>query len=211
MTDELAVVVGLTGPKTSSSSAAAACAGVGALPTSHHMADVGVFIRTRLHPVGGLPADRRAGTRDRHSAAGAPSRRGTADPAGRVVLRHAATVVDQVDAAARALPGLHLVAAGCGITIAPTTIAPMVPAGMRVPPVRGGPAEQRRIPARTVAPTPDAARRSPDRRAAHRGDRDGPGGTAQPHHQHLQRHPGRSAITRISRKAPAQRVTGLHW
>ncbi len=43
------------------------------------------------------------------------------------------------------LAKLHLVAAGCGITTVPTVLAAAVPAGVRVLPVRGGPAEQRRI------------------------------------------------------------------
>lgn len=43
------------------------------------------------------------------------------------------------------LAKLHLVAAGCGITTLPAALAPAVPAGVRILPVRGGPAEQRRI------------------------------------------------------------------
>jgi DNA-binding transcriptional LysR family regulator len=43
------------------------------------------------------------------------------------------------------LAKLHLVAAGCGITTAPTALAPAAPPGARILPVRGGPAEQRRI------------------------------------------------------------------
>jgi DNA-binding transcriptional LysR family regulator len=43
------------------------------------------------------------------------------------------------------LAKLHLVAAGCGITTVPAVLAPVVPPGVRILPVRGGPAEQRRI------------------------------------------------------------------
>jgi DNA-binding transcriptional LysR family regulator len=43
------------------------------------------------------------------------------------------------------LAKLHLVAAGCGITTVPAALAPVVPPGVRILPVRGGPAEQRRI------------------------------------------------------------------
>ncbi|MEV0054711.1 hypothetical protein AB0H34_29905 [Saccharopolyspora shandongensis] len=40
---------------------------------------------------------------------------------------------------------MHLVAAGCGITTAPAAVASVAPAGARILPVRGGPAEQRRV------------------------------------------------------------------
>jgi DNA-binding transcriptional LysR family regulator len=40
---------------------------------------------------------------------------------------------------------LHLVAAGCGITTVPAALAGSVPPGVRILPVRGGPAEQRRM------------------------------------------------------------------
>jgi DNA-binding transcriptional LysR family regulator len=43
------------------------------------------------------------------------------------------------------LAKLQLVAAGCGITTVPAALAPAIPAGVRILPVRGGPAEQRRI------------------------------------------------------------------
>jgi DNA-binding transcriptional LysR family regulator len=43
------------------------------------------------------------------------------------------------------LAKLHLVAAGCGITTVPPVLGPAVPPGVRILPVRGGPAEQRRI------------------------------------------------------------------
>jgi DNA-binding transcriptional LysR family regulator len=43
------------------------------------------------------------------------------------------------------LAKLNLVAAGCGITTVPTALASVAPGGVRILPVRGGPAEQRRI------------------------------------------------------------------
>ncbi|AGS67495.1 LysR family transcriptional regulator [Streptomyces collinus] len=43
------------------------------------------------------------------------------------------------------LAKLHLVAAGCGLTTVPAALAPAVPPGVRVLPVRGGPQEQRRL------------------------------------------------------------------
>ncbi|MDT0449267.1 LysR family transcriptional regulator [Streptomyces hesseae] len=43
------------------------------------------------------------------------------------------------------LAKLHLVAAGCGLTTLPATLASAVPPGVRVLPVRGGPQEQRRL------------------------------------------------------------------
>ncbi|MEU3980778.1 LysR family transcriptional regulator [Streptomyces sp. NPDC026672] len=43
------------------------------------------------------------------------------------------------------LAKLHLVAAGCGLTTVPASLAPAAPAGVRVLPVRGGPQEQRRL------------------------------------------------------------------
>ncbi|SEO97429.1 LysR family transcriptional regulator [Amycolatopsis saalfeldensis] len=43
------------------------------------------------------------------------------------------------------LAKLNLVAAGCGITTVPTALTSVVPGGVRILPVRGGPAEQRRI------------------------------------------------------------------
>lgn len=43
------------------------------------------------------------------------------------------------------LAKLHLVAAGCGITTVPAALIPALPAGVRALPVRGGPAEQRRV------------------------------------------------------------------
>ncbi|SER92180.1 DNA-binding transcriptional regulator, LysR family [Lentzea xinjiangensis] len=43
------------------------------------------------------------------------------------------------------LAKLHLVAAGFGITTVPAALVAVVPAGVRVLPVRGGPAERRRI------------------------------------------------------------------
>jgi DNA-binding transcriptional LysR family regulator len=43
------------------------------------------------------------------------------------------------------LAKLHLVAAGCGLTTVPPSLAPAAPPGVRILPVRGGPQEQRRI------------------------------------------------------------------
>ncbi|MFD4193625.1 LysR family transcriptional regulator [Amycolatopsis thermoflava] len=58
------------------------------------------------------------------------------------------------------LAKLQLVAAGCGITTAPASLAPVAPAGVRVLPVRGGPSEQRRLQlARMPGPQPGAGGR----------------------------------------------------
>ena len=58
------------------------------------------------------------------------------------------------------LAKLRLVAAGCGITTAPATLAAAAPAGVRILPVRGGPAEQRRILlARLPRPLPEPVAR----------------------------------------------------
>jgi DNA-binding transcriptional LysR family regulator len=58
------------------------------------------------------------------------------------------------------LAKLHLVAAGCGITTVPTALAPAMPPGVRILPVRGGPAEQRRILlARLPQPLPEPVAR----------------------------------------------------
>ncbi len=43
------------------------------------------------------------------------------------------------------LAKLRLVAAGCGITTIPASLADAVPDGVRVLPVRGGPREARRV------------------------------------------------------------------
>jgi DNA-binding transcriptional LysR family regulator len=43
------------------------------------------------------------------------------------------------------LAKLHLVAAGCGLTTVPATLASVAPPGVRILPVRGGPQEQRRL------------------------------------------------------------------
>ncbi|MFI6490114.1 LysR family transcriptional regulator [Streptomyces sp. NPDC050564] len=43
------------------------------------------------------------------------------------------------------LAKLHLVATGCGLTTVPASLAPAVPPGVRILPVRGGPQEQRRL------------------------------------------------------------------
>ncbi|HEY3465286.1 MAG TPA: LysR family transcriptional regulator [Amycolatopsis sp.] len=58
------------------------------------------------------------------------------------------------------LAKLQLVAAGCGITTVPGALGPVVPPGVRVLPVRGGPGEQRRILlAHLPRPLTDAASR----------------------------------------------------
>ncbi|MFD6556360.1 LysR family transcriptional regulator [Streptomyces sp. NPDC058398] len=43
------------------------------------------------------------------------------------------------------LAKLHLVAAGCGLTTVPASLAPAAPAGVRILSVRGGPEERRRL------------------------------------------------------------------
>jgi hypothetical protein len=76
------------------------------------------------------------------------------------------------------LAKLHLVAAGCGITTVPAALGPAVPPGVRILPVRGGPAEQRRILlARLPHPLPE--RRPPRRGTSRRGHRDGHPGVGQ--------------------------------
>jgi DNA-binding transcriptional LysR family regulator len=61
------------------------------------------------------------------------------------------------------LAKLHLVAAGCGITTVPAVLVSAVPPGVRILPVRGGPAEQRRILlARLPQPPPEPAARVAD-------------------------------------------------
>jgi hypothetical protein len=58
------------------------------------------------------------------------------------------------------LAKLHLVAAGCGITTVPDALASAIPPGVRILPVRGGPAEQRRILlARVPRPLPEPVAR----------------------------------------------------
>ncbi len=58
------------------------------------------------------------------------------------------------------LAKLHLVAAGCGITTIPVGLSAACPPGVRVLPVRGGPAEQRRLLlARLPGPVPPAVAR----------------------------------------------------
>ncbi|MFC6881901.1 MULTISPECIES: LysR family transcriptional regulator [Actinomadura] len=58
------------------------------------------------------------------------------------------------------LAKLHLVAAGCGITTVPVSLAPALPPGVRALPVRGGPQEQRRLLlARLPGPLPEPAAR----------------------------------------------------
>jgi DNA-binding transcriptional LysR family regulator len=61
------------------------------------------------------------------------------------------------------LAKLHLVAAGCGLTTMPASLASVVPTGVRVLTVRGGPQEQRRIVlARLPHPLPEPAARLAD-------------------------------------------------
>ncbi|BAW06791.1 LysR family transcriptional regulator [Nocardia seriolae] len=61
------------------------------------------------------------------------------------------------------LAKLHLVAAGCGITTVPASLAPVCPPGVRVLPVHGGPAEQRRLLlARPPGPLPEPVARVAD-------------------------------------------------
>ncbi|GAB0104330.1 LysR family transcriptional regulator [Nocardia sp. JMUB6875] len=58
------------------------------------------------------------------------------------------------------LAKLNLVAAGCGITTIPASLAPACPPGVRVLPVRGGPTETRRLLlARLPGPLPDPVAR----------------------------------------------------
>ncbi|MET9232646.1 LysR family transcriptional regulator [Lentzea sp. NPDC003310] len=58
------------------------------------------------------------------------------------------------------LAKLHLVAAGFGITTVPTSLIAVAPAGVRVLPVRGGPAERRRVLlARLPGPVPEPVAR----------------------------------------------------
>ncbi|HEX7307455.1 LysR family transcriptional regulator [Lentzea sp.] len=58
------------------------------------------------------------------------------------------------------LAKLQLVAAGFGITTVPTSLVAVAPAGVRVLPVRGGPAEQRRVLlARLPGPLPEPVAR----------------------------------------------------
>ncbi|MDX6292553.1 MAG: hypothetical protein QOH50_1628 [Kribbellaceae bacterium] len=51
------------------------------------------------------------------------------------------------------LAKLQLVAAGCGITTAPAALASAAPPGVRILPVRGGPAEQRRMVLAQLSPS----------------------------------------------------------
>jgi DNA-binding transcriptional LysR family regulator len=61
------------------------------------------------------------------------------------------------------LAKLHLVAAGCGLTTVPASLAPAAPPGVRFLPVRGGPKEQRRIVlAQLPHPLPEPATRLAD-------------------------------------------------
>ncbi|MCP2168241.1 LysR family transcriptional regulator [Goodfellowiella coeruleoviolacea] len=61
------------------------------------------------------------------------------------------------------LAKLHLVAAGCGLTTVPASLAPVVPPGVRLLPVRGGSPEQRRVVlARLPGPLPEPVARLAD-------------------------------------------------
>lgn len=61
------------------------------------------------------------------------------------------------------LAKLHLVAAGCGITTVPAAFVSTAPPGVRILPVRGGPAEQRRmVLARVPRPLPEPVARLAD-------------------------------------------------
>lgn len=61
------------------------------------------------------------------------------------------------------LAKLHLVAAGCGLTTVPASLAPAAPAGVRILSVRGGPEERRRLVlARLPHPLPEPAARLAD-------------------------------------------------
>ncbi|MEV7284722.1 LysR family transcriptional regulator [Streptomyces sp. NPDC093252] len=79
------------------------------------------------------------------------------------------------------LAKLSLVAAGCGLTTVPASLAAVAPAGVAVRPVRGGAQEQRRLLlARLPAPPPEAVLRVADAlrtaaRASGDPDEDGPG------------------------------------
>jgi DNA-binding transcriptional LysR family regulator len=70
------------------------------------------------------------------------------------------------------LAKVQLVAAGLGITTIPPSLSEVVPAGVRILPVRGGPAEQRRVLlARLPGPLPEpVARLAAALRAARSGD-----------------------------------------
>ncbi|MFJ7962343.1 LysR family transcriptional regulator [Streptomyces sp. NPDC096324] len=61
------------------------------------------------------------------------------------------------------LAKLHLVAAGCGLTTVPASLAPAAPPGVRILSVRGGPDERRRLVlARLPHPLPEPAARLAD-------------------------------------------------
>ncbi|MGW0765594.1 LysR family transcriptional regulator [Streptomyces sp. NPDC002676] len=55
------------------------------------------------------------------------------------------------------LAKLHLVAAGCGLTTVPASLASAAPPGVRILPVRGGPQEQRRLLLARLPHPPSAA------------------------------------------------------
>ncbi|WP_328445682.1 LysR family transcriptional regulator [Streptomyces sp. NBC_00386] len=73
------------------------------------------------------------------------------------------------------LAKLHLVAAGCGLTTVPASLAPAAPAGVRILSVRGGPEERRRLVlARLPHPLPEPAARLADALRAAAADLDDP-------------------------------------
>ncbi|WP_326790702.1 LysR family transcriptional regulator [Streptomyces sp. NBC_00151] len=73
------------------------------------------------------------------------------------------------------LAKLHLVAAGCGLTTVPASLAPAAPAGVRILSVRGGPEERRRLVlARLPHPLPEPAARLADALRASAADLDDP-------------------------------------
>ncbi|WP_328672813.1 LysR family transcriptional regulator [Streptomyces sp. NBC_00328] len=73
------------------------------------------------------------------------------------------------------LAKLHLVAAGCGLTTVPASLAPAAPAGVRILSVRGGPEERRRLVlARLPHPLPEPAARLADALRAAAADLDEP-------------------------------------
>ncbi|MER5400812.1 LysR family transcriptional regulator [Streptomyces sp. NPDC002599] len=73
------------------------------------------------------------------------------------------------------LAKLHLVAAGCGLTTVPASLAPAAPPGVRILSVRGGPEERRRLVlARLPHPLPEPAARLADALRAAAADLDEP-------------------------------------
>ncbi|WRZ89138.1 LysR family transcriptional regulator [Streptomyces sp. NBC_01007] len=73
------------------------------------------------------------------------------------------------------LAKLHLVAAGCGLTTVPASLAPAAPAGVRILSVHGGPEERRRLVlARLPHPLPEPAARLADALRSAAADLDDP-------------------------------------